>query len=183
MAIVISAPVTASTSTRRHSMGRLRPRARCSIRGRASTTPQLFIDFTRRIIEGMGGSGPAVELAAREIYAEWAACHHFFLYDDVEDVLRDLHARGLKIGLISNSHRCLDFVPISLRARGAVFSGRYLRRTGLPETSPEHFRDGAASGGGRAVGIGDGGRQRGARRRRRTAPRHARRSPDAGQQR
>lgn len=68
---------------------------------------QLFIDFTRRIIEGMGGSGPHVESAAREIYEQWAACHHFFLYDDVPDVLRELHARGLKIGLISNSHRCL----------------------------------------------------------------------------
>lgn len=68
---------------------------------------QLFIDFTRRIIEGMGGRGPDVESAAREIYEQWAACHHFFLYDEVPDVLRALHARGLKIGLISNSHRCL----------------------------------------------------------------------------
>jgi HAD superfamily hydrolase (TIGR01662 family) len=68
---------------------------------------QLYIDFTRRIIEGMGGCGPTVEAAAREIYSEWAACHHFFLYDDVPDVLRELHARGIRIGLISNSHRCL----------------------------------------------------------------------------
>ena len=29
------------------------------------------------------------------------------MYDDVPDVLRALHASGLKIGLISNSHRCL----------------------------------------------------------------------------
>ena len=69
---------------------------------------RVYIDFTRRIIEGMGGSGPNVETAAREIYQEWAACHHFFLYDDVSDVLRELHARGLKIGLISNSHRCME---------------------------------------------------------------------------
>jgi HAD superfamily hydrolase (TIGR01662 family) len=75
--------------------------------GTGEYNAQLFVDFTRRIIEGMGGSGPAVELVAREIYAEWAACHHFFLYDDVADVLRELHGRGLKIGLISNSHRCL----------------------------------------------------------------------------
>lgn len=70
--------------------------------------PQIFIDYTRRIIEGMGGGGPDVESAAREIYEEWAACHHFFLYDEVADVLRELHGRGLKIGLISNSHRCLE---------------------------------------------------------------------------
>jgi putative hydrolase of the HAD superfamily len=68
---------------------------------------RLFIDYTRRIIEGMGGSGPQVEDAACEIYEQWAACHHFFLYDDVAEVLRELHGRGLKIGLISNSHRCL----------------------------------------------------------------------------
>jgi HAD superfamily hydrolase (TIGR01662 family) len=68
---------------------------------------RIFIDYTRRIIEGMGGSGPQVEDAAREIYEQWAACHHFFLYDDVAEVLRELHGRGMKIGLISNSHRCL----------------------------------------------------------------------------
>ncbi len=68
---------------------------------------QLYVDYTRRIIEGMGGRGPALEAAAREIYAEWAACQHFALYEDVPEVLRTLHASGLKIGLISNSHRCL----------------------------------------------------------------------------
>ena len=34
--------------------------------------PQIFIDYTRRIIEGMGGSGDKVELAARDIYDEWS---------------------------------------------------------------------------------------------------------------
>lgn len=69
--------------------------------------PQLYVDYTKRIIEGMGGTGPAVEIAAREIYDEWAACHHFSMYDDVSDVLRAIHSAGIKIGLISNSHRCL----------------------------------------------------------------------------
>jgi putative hydrolase of the HAD superfamily len=55
----------------------------------------------------MGGSGPAVDAAAREIYDEWAGCHHFKMYDDVPDVLRGLHQSGIKIGIISNSHRCL----------------------------------------------------------------------------
>jgi putative hydrolase of the HAD superfamily len=67
----------------------------------------VFIRYTRRIIEVMGGGGEGVEAAAREIYAEWAACHHFFLYDDVAPVLRELAGRGLKIGLISNSHRSM----------------------------------------------------------------------------
>ncbi len=68
---------------------------------------QYYVDYTKRIIEGMGGTGHRVEDAARDIYAEWAACHHFVLYDDVSEVLRDLHAAGIKIGLITNSHRCL----------------------------------------------------------------------------
>jgi HAD superfamily hydrolase (TIGR01662 family) len=68
---------------------------------------QLYLDYTRRIIEGMGGCGAAIETAAREIYDEWAACRHFTMYEDVPDVLRTLHASGVKIGLISNSHRCL----------------------------------------------------------------------------
>jgi len=68
---------------------------------------ELYVDYTKRIIEGMGGRGPAVAVVAREIYDEWAACQHFTMYDDVPDVLRALHASGLKMGLISNSHRCL----------------------------------------------------------------------------
>jgi putative hydrolase of the HAD superfamily len=69
---------------------------------------QLYIDYTRRIIEGMGGRGPRVPAAARAIYTEWAACHHFLMYEDVPEVLRTLHASGLKMGLITNSHRCLS---------------------------------------------------------------------------
>jgi HAD superfamily hydrolase (TIGR01662 family) len=69
--------------------------------------PEIFIRYTRRIIEEMGGSGAAVDRAARDIYDEWSACHHFELYDDVPDVLRTLHASGLTIGLISNTQRCL----------------------------------------------------------------------------
>ena len=69
--------------------------------------PRVFVDYTRRIIEAMGGSGPGVEEAAREIYDEWSACHHFTLYEDVPEVLRALHASGVKVGLISNTQRCL----------------------------------------------------------------------------
>src|ERR1044071_5748971 len=69
--------------------------------------PAIFVRYPRRIIEGMGGSGPQLDACATEIYAEWAACQHFVMYDDVTPVLRELSARGLKIGLISNSHRCM----------------------------------------------------------------------------
>ena len=69
--------------------------------------PDIFVRYTRRVIEGMGGTGATLDDCAREIYDEWAACQHFHLYDDVAPVLRELAARGLKLGLISNSHRCL----------------------------------------------------------------------------
>ena len=66
----------------------------------------------------MGGRGPSVDVVAREIYDEWAACSHFTMYDDVPDVLRALHASGLKIGLISNSHRCLSSFEARFELRG-----------------------------------------------------------------
>ena len=68
---------------------------------------EIFVRYTRRIIEEMGGTGETLDACAQEIYSEWAACQHFFLYDDVAPALRELATRGLKIGLISNSHRCL----------------------------------------------------------------------------
>ncbi|MBA3886771.1 MAG: HAD family hydrolase [Acidobacteria bacterium] len=69
--------------------------------------PEVFVDYTCQIIQGMGGTGGAVRAAARDIYDRWAACDHFTLYEDVPDVLRSLHVAGMKIGLISNTQRCL----------------------------------------------------------------------------
>jgi HAD superfamily hydrolase (TIGR01662 family) len=67
----------------------------------------LYVAYTRRIIEAMGGTGPALDRVSREIYDEWAQHAHFSLYDDVADALRELRARDVRLGLISNSHRCL----------------------------------------------------------------------------
>ena len=69
--------------------------------------PELFIRYARRVLEQMGGVGPGLDACAREIYDEWAACQHFSLYDDVQPTLAELHAAGVRIGLISNTHRCL----------------------------------------------------------------------------
>jgi putative hydrolase of the HAD superfamily len=69
---------------------------------------RLFVDYTRAIIEHMGGSGPATADAARDIYDEWARCRNFFLYDDVLPALEALAGAGVKIGLISNTQRPLD---------------------------------------------------------------------------
>ena len=74
----------------------------------AAYDPEIFVRYTSRIIQGMGGRGPGVELAAREIYQEWAACHHFEMYPEVPEVLRSIRATGVRIGLISNTQRCLS---------------------------------------------------------------------------
>jgi len=68
----------------------------------------LYVDYTRRIIELMGGSGPGADAAARELYDEWAQHHPFSLYDDVTETLQQLRRQGVRLGLISNSHRPLD---------------------------------------------------------------------------
>lgn len=78
----------------------------------------VFVRYTGAIIEHMGGSGPQVDVCAREMYDEWAACHHFHLYDDVRPVLEELAARGLKVGLISNSHRDLGSFEEHFDLRG-----------------------------------------------------------------
>jgi HAD superfamily hydrolase (TIGR01662 family) len=69
--------------------------------------PAIFIEYTCRIIEGMGGAGAGVVRAATDLYDAWATCHHFTLYEEVPDVLRDLRSGGYRIGLISNTQRSL----------------------------------------------------------------------------
>ena len=56
---------------------------------------RLYLAYTRRIIELMGGSGPRVDEVAQEIYEQWALHHHFSLYDDVPDALRALRRRDV----------------------------------------------------------------------------------------
>jgi putative hydrolase of the HAD superfamily len=80
--------------------------------------PEVFVRYTSRIIEAMGGHGPGVEQASRDIYDEWATCHHFQLYEDVPPVLRTIRQRGFKIGLISNTQRCLATFEDHFELRG-----------------------------------------------------------------
>ena len=49
-----------------------------------------------------------VESCAAEIYQEWAACQHFLLYEDVTHALAALAGQDIRLGLISNTHRCLE---------------------------------------------------------------------------
>jgi HAD superfamily hydrolase (TIGR01549 family) len=68
---------------------------------------EIWVLFTQRIIEGMGGVGDTYR-AAVEMEGAWTHAHHFELYDDALPTLDALRARGLKIGLLSNSARDLD---------------------------------------------------------------------------
>ncbi len=81
---------------------------------------EIFVAYTRHIIECMGGQGPRVDACAREIYDEWAACHHFELYEEVPAVLRELAGTGLRLGLISNSHRCLQSFQSHFELEGLI---------------------------------------------------------------
>jgi putative hydrolase of the HAD superfamily len=81
---------------------------------------EIWLAYTRHIIEHMGGRGPNVHACAREIYDEWAACQHFELYDDVPDVMGKLAAAGIRIGLISNSHRCLASFQAHFDLQGLI---------------------------------------------------------------
>jgi len=81
---------------------------------------QIFIDYTAHILEQMGGRGPAVTACAAEIYREWAACQHFLLYEDVPAALSALSEQHIRIGLISNSHRCLESFRSHFELEGLI---------------------------------------------------------------
>ena len=68
---------------------------------------EIWVLFTQRIVEGMGGTGDTYGCAV-EMTRAWEHAHHFDLFDDVGPALDDLRARGLKIGLLSNTARDLD---------------------------------------------------------------------------
>ena len=99
----------------------------------------IFVCYTRRIIEEMGGSGPRLDECATEIYNEWAACQHFFLYDDVAPVLQELAGRGLKIGLISNSHRCLASFQEHFQLQGLITAAVSSSEHGYMKPHPSIF--------------------------------------------
>jgi len=99
----------------------------------------IFIRFTSRIIEGMGGEGTAVERAAREIYDDWAEHRHFFLYDDAPAALAELKAAGIRVGLISNSHRCLTTFAAHFAIDGLVTAGVSSFEHGYLKPHPKIF--------------------------------------------
>jgi putative hydrolase of the HAD superfamily len=68
---------------------------------------EIWVLFTQRIIEGMGGGGDTYGCAV-ELTGAWEHADHFDLFDDVLPTLDELRSRGLKLGLLSNTARDLD---------------------------------------------------------------------------
>ena len=101
--------------------------------------PDIFVGYTRRVIEEMGGRGDRLDDCAREIYDEWASCQHFFLYDDVAPVLKELASRGLKLGLISNSHRCLTSFQEHFELQGLIAAAVSSAEHGYMKPHPSIF--------------------------------------------
>ena len=99
----------------------------------------VFVRYTRRIVEEMGGAGDRLDACAREIYSEWAGNQHFFLYDDVSAVLTELAARGLKLGLISNSHRCLSSFQQHFELEGLIAAAVSSSEHGYMKPHPSIF--------------------------------------------
>ena len=99
----------------------------------------IFVRYTRRIVEEMGGTGDRLDDCAREIYNEWAANQHFFLYDDVSAVLTELAGRGLKLGLISNSHRCLSSFQQHFELEGLIAAAVSSSEHGFMKPHPSIF--------------------------------------------
>ena len=102
--------------------------------------PDLFVAYARRVLQEMGADGPDLGICAREIYDEWAGCQHFALYDDVRPAIHALHTAGMRIGLISNTHRCLasfqDHFALEPYISGAVSSSDH----GYMKPHPSIFR-------------------------------------------
>jgi HAD superfamily hydrolase (TIGR01662 family) len=67
---------------------------------------EIWVLFTERIMQGMGGRGDT-RGAAVEMTAAWSEAEHFELYDDALPVLQALRGQGLKLGLLSNTARDL----------------------------------------------------------------------------
>lgn len=100
----------------------------------------LYLRYTQRIIELMGGTAPGLEAVAQELYDEWAQHHHFHLYDDTLETLRTLAARGLRLGLISNSHRCLVSFQSHFALDGLIATAVSSSKYGCMKPHPAIFR-------------------------------------------
>ena len=137
-------------------------RRRSSTARTMPTMPEIFIAYTSHIIEQMGGRGPRRRRVLPGDLREWAACQHFELYDDVPAVLQQLSAAGLRIGLISNTHRCLASFQSHFELQGLISATVSSSEHGFMKPHPSIFSSALQLRGRRAaeaVMVGDSVRQ------------------------
>ncbi len=118
----------------------------------------IFVRYTQHIIEQMGGRGPDLTTCAAEMYDQWASNQHFVLYDDVPETLRTLAARGLRLGLISNSHRCLQSFQEHFELDGLISAAVSSSAHGYMKPHPSIFEAALAQLGvkpGESLMVGD----------------------------
>lgn len=102
--------------------------------------PAIFHRYTEVIVRAMGGEGPGVAPCAVEVYEEWATNHHFEMYSDVPGVLRQIAERGIRIGLISNSHRCLASFQSHFELEGLISAAVSSSQHGYLKPHPSIFQ-------------------------------------------
>jgi putative hydrolase of the HAD superfamily len=120
--------------------------------------PEVFVAYTARIIEAMGGTGPGVDAAARDLYDAWPSCEHFTLYEEVPDVLRGLREAGYTLGLITNTQRSLDEFARHFRLDGLFSFAISSFDHGYMKPHPSIFEEALRRAGvpsGEAVMVGD----------------------------
>jgi HAD superfamily hydrolase (TIGR01549 family) len=69
---------------------------------------EIWIEFTERIVRGMGGDGERARECAVAVERAWEEHGNFDLYEDALPVLDELRHAGLKLGLVSNGARDLE---------------------------------------------------------------------------
>jgi HAD superfamily hydrolase (TIGR01549 family) len=117
---------------------------------------EVWVAFTVRIVEGMGGGGSGSRAAAVEMVKAWEHAHNFELYEDVLPVLDELRRRRLRIGLVSNTNRDLDaFVAHHGLDVDAVVSSGFFGKTKPHPSIFEHVLGALGVPPVRAAMVGD----------------------------
>ncbi len=120
--------------------------------------PDPFVRYARRVLTEMGARGERLDACAYEIYEEWAACHHFTLYEDVRPAFAALCDAGYRIGLISNTHRSLETFQTHFQLKSFVTVAVSSSQQGYLKPHPSIFRAALAAAGTAAhdaVMVGD----------------------------
>jgi len=90
---------------------------------------EIWVLFTQRVIEGMGGTGNTYTAAVEMTHA-WDHAQHFELFEDAVPTLETLRAHGLGVGLLSNTARDLEaFVTHHRLEVDAVLTSRMHGKT------------------------------------------------------